>query len=402
MTTHEEIRALLDRLEEAANSVLMERQVEIRCLINALLARLHIAIIGPPGAGKSFMVDTVVGLIGGFGPEDYFSSQLGRRSEPDDLFGSYTLESVRAGRYRRDTTRKLPNARVAVIKEFWRAPDAATDDLKSILQERIFYNGGDAQPCELCTLVIDSNEMPESGHALADRFTFWLITRPIMGVGNVKTMLAGATERLHAVGTTNRPVVSPVIAWSAILQAQEAVAAVKIPEGIHTALANLRSRLATAGIFPSDRRLVSCLSVMQAQAYRAGRLEVVSEDMDLLAHVLWTKPAELPKVQRLVYTVSNPYDLRALDLGDDVAKCAREYEALLLVTDVPTRKRGLMSLHVRISGDRRTGRLGIGNHLKTLKEEAEANGKPVTLYPALAAQTKALGMQLLETLKALE
>jgi MoxR-like ATPase len=202
VTDHDEVRTSLARLEEAAKSEVLERDIEIRCLIASLLARLHMAVVGPPGSGKSFMVDTVAALIDGFGTEDYFRSQVGRRTEPDDLLGSYTLESLRAGRRRRDTTRKLPNAKVAVISEFWRAPDAATDDLRSIMQEHVFYNGGDAQPAPLCTLVVESNEMPESAHALADRFTFWLVVGHLVSHANRKAMLARAAERLHAVGNT--------------------------------------------------------------------------------------------------------------------------------------------------------------------------------------------------------
>jgi MoxR-like ATPase len=358
-------------------------------------------VLGPPGTGKSFMVDTVVAMIDGFGPGDYFRSQVGRRSDPADLLGVHTLAALNEGRFERNTTNMLPEASVAVIGEFWRAPDSATDDLRSILNEGVFYNGR-PQQVPLCTLVVDSNEMPEAGHALADRFTFWLMVKPIMGLGNVKTMLAGATQRLHAVGTTNRPVVEKVIGWKDILKAQGAVAAVAIPDSIHTALAELRAQLAGAGIYPSDRRLVSCLGVMQAQAYRAGRSEVSTEDMALLAHVLWTKPADLPKVQRLVYTISSPFDLRAMDLSSRVEAMATRYTDVLAIADVVTRKQRLLALHVEISGDKHSGRKGLGHDLTALREEATAAGKPLALYPALAAQAKSLGRSLLTSLEALE
>jgi hypothetical protein len=181
------------------------------------------------------------------------------------------------------------------------------------------------------------------------------------------------------------------------------VSAVKIPADIHVALADLWSALAREGIYPSDRRLNSCLSAMQAEAYRAGREEVSVDDMTLLPYVLrWAKPDQLPKLQRLVYAVSSPYDLRALDLSDKIDKMSQEYEQLLTVADVPNRKRGMIGLHVKVSGDRKTGRTGIGHDLKKLRESAAADGRQVALYAPLAARAKALGQRILDTLESME
>lgn len=397
------ILAGLDALEKSTNAEVLERDTEIRCLVAALIGQMNMAIVGPPGAGKSYMVDTLAALIDGFGTEDYFRSQVGRRTEPDDLLGSYTLESLRAGRRRRDTTRKLPNAKVAAISEFWRAPDAATDDLRSILQEHVFYNGGDPQPTHLSTLVVESNEMPEASHALADRFTFWVVVKHLVSHSNRKIMLARAAERLAAVGNTYQPVVEPVIAWTDIERAQREVSGIAIPEAIRDALAELWASLAAAGIYPSDRRLNSCLGVMQAEAYRAGRDEVTTADMALLPHVLrWAKPDQLPKLQRLVYAVCSPFDLQALTLSDRIDKLTSDYQDALAVPDVPTRKRRLIGVHMDVAGDRRTSRKGVTQDLVALRDSAAAGGHQLMLYPALAERARGLARQLTAALEALE
>lgn len=393
----------LDALEKSAGAEVLERDIEIRCFIDALLGRLNMAVVGPPGSGKSYMVDVMAALIDGFGPEDYFRSQVGRRTEPDDLLGSYTLESLRAGRRRRDTTRKLPNARLAAISEFWRAPDSATDDLRSILQEHVFYNGGDAQPTQLCTLVVESNEMPEASHALADRFTFWLVVRHLVSPANRKIMLARAAERLAAVGNTYQPVVAPVIAWADIEAAQREVAAITVGEQVRDALGDLWTGLHREAIYPSDRRLNACLGVMQAEAYRAGRDEVTTDDMALLPHVLrWAKPDQMPKLQRLVYAISSPHDLLALDLSDRIDKLAGDYKRALAEPDVSARKRRLIATHMDVAGDRRTGRNGVTQDLVALRDTAESEGRQLSLYPALASRARGLARQLAATLEAIE
>lgn len=392
--------ALVD-LRTAANVALLEREVEIDCLINALLSRSHICMLGTTGVGKTFLSDTFVALIRGIDGEEYFRSQLGRRSDPADILGPHSLPALNAGRWERDTTRKLARAKLAIIGEFWKAPDSARDDLLSILNEGIFYNGGIAEECPLSTLIVDSNEMPEPGHPLADRFTFWVITPPIAGRGNVLAMLQGAAERLRTVGTTTHPFVTPVIGWPEIRIAQHEVTQVKIPDEVLTALVDLRFKLNEAGIFPSERRLVSCLGVLQAEAYRAGRSEAGAEDMTLLAHVLWTKPTELVTVQRQIFAVSSPLDLKLLELSDAIEALDAEYSRALAISDAPTRKRRLIQLQIQLVGDvdPDTGALKKRGYAHDLVDTRDAaGGRTLALYAPLAARMRGLGDRLFDSM----
>lgn len=385
------IRARLAELEATANLVVLERQVEIACLINALLSRTHVSIVGTKGIAKTFLTDTLVGLIGGLGPEDYFKAQLGRRSDPADLLGPYTPAALREGRFSRHTAHKLPRARIAHVAEFWKAPDSARDDLLTILNEGWFFNGQAPEDCPLTTMIADSNEMPEGDHPLADRFTFWLVSTPIKGKGNVETMLRGAVDRLHATGTTRRPHVTPMITWAEIEQAQREVAAMPVSDEAITALQTLWSQLADAGINPSPRRLVACLPVMQANAWRSGSGVTSTDDMGILAHVLWTKPSQLPTVQRHIYEVASPLDIEALDLSVLVEELRSSYDALANTPDRDTRKSLALPLH-----DRATA---VGEALLDIKARADAAGRRLDLFVPLSNELADLGRKLLGVMR---
>lgn len=378
----------LQAVKDAANAAVYERGVEIDCLVNALISRSHVSVIGVPGVAKTFLADTLVGLIGGLGPHDYFKTQLGPRSDPADLLGPHSPLALRQGLFSRNTAHKLPRARIAHVSEFWRAPDSARDDLLSIMNEGLFYNGEDPEDCPLAVLVADSNTMPEAGHALADRFTFWLVTTPLQGRGNVEAMLRGAVDRLATIGTTRRPSIeAPIITWDEIEQAQAEVARIPITAEALAALVDLRAKLAAEGIMPSDRRLVACLPVMQAEAYLAGAAEAGVAHMKRLSNVLWTKPEHKPKVLRLIYAVSSPRDLQVLDLGESVKELLLTYSQIASTADDTTRKARALELHTRVTA--------VGNQLLDINDAAVAEGAPVDLFTTLSATLGDLGRRLL-------
>lgn len=378
----------LKAVEASANAQVFERPIETACLINALVSRSHVSVIGVPGVAKTFLADAIVGLIGELGPHDYFKTQLGPRSDPADLLGPHSPLALREGRFSRNTAHKLPRARIAHISEFWRAPDSARDDLLSIMNEGLFYNGEDPEDCPLSLLIADSNTMPEAGHALADRFTFWLVTKPIQGRGNVEAMLRGAVDRLASIGTTRRPSISdPLITWAEIEQAQAEAARIPVSAAAINALAELRGSLISEGVMPSDRRLVACLPVMQAEAYLAGASVADLSHMKRLSNVLWTKPQDQPKVLRLIYGVSSPRDLQVLDLGDAVKDLVVSYGQIASLADVATRKRRALELHERVTA--------VGNDLLNIKDAAVADGQAIDLFPTLSATLGDLGRRLL-------
>src|SRR5205809_284535 len=67
--------------------ILIEREEEIDLALTALLSGEHVLLVGPPGCGKSLLLDSLLAWVGG----RKFSALLTRFSVPEELFGPVSL-----------------------------------------------------------------------------------------------------------------------------------------------------------------------------------------------------------------------------------------------------------------------------------------------------------------------
>ncbi|MEO6132917.1 MAG: AAA family ATPase, partial [Saprospiraceae bacterium] len=130
----------VDLLEAKAGEVLFERSNEIKCIINALLSRKHIVLLGPPGVAKSMLTRTMVNLIDGIEDGEYFEWALTKFTEPSEVVGPHSITQMTQDRYIRTTRRKLPEAKICFLDETFCGSSALLNVLLPILNERIFYN----------------------------------------------------------------------------------------------------------------------------------------------------------------------------------------------------------------------------------------------------------------------
>ena len=83
---------------------LIERSEEIDLLLTALIAGEHLLLVGPPGVGKSLLIDSLMRWTHG----SKFSCLLSKFSQPEELLGMYSLSELKADKFVRITTNKLP------------------------------------------------------------------------------------------------------------------------------------------------------------------------------------------------------------------------------------------------------------------------------------------------------
>jgi hypothetical protein len=101
--------------------------------------------------------------------------------------------------------------------------------------------------------------------------------------------------------------------------------ALPVDDAVDSILADLQETLATTGVDVSDRRLGQCLDVMRAHAWLCGDPEVGPEHVDVLEHVLWRRPEDIPAVQAAIGAV----DKGVLGhLRSATEEALREYYAL--------------------------------------------------------------------------
>jgi MoxR-like ATPase len=160
--------------------IFLGRDRVIRLILTATLAREPILFVGPPGTAKSMVVRAFCSALG-LGDHEYFEYTLTRFSEPSELMGPVDIAELREGRYRRRIDGMLPTAQVAFLDEIFKANSAILNVLLTLINERRYYQDGNAIPVPLRMLFGASNGIPDSAdlEALKDRFILKVETRPV-------------------------------------------------------------------------------------------------------------------------------------------------------------------------------------------------------------------------------
>jgi MoxR-like ATPase len=290
-------------------AALIERDAEIDLALTALLAQEHLLLVGPPGCGKSLLLDALLGWLEG---GQRFTLLFTKFTVPEETFGPLSLAALKADRYRRITDGKLPEAHLAFLDEIFKASSAILNTLLRILNERTFDAGdGPAKvPLRLC--VAASNEWPssqEGGQELAavfDRLLFRKAVRPI----------ASAAGRQRLLWTRDhKPTLSTTITPGEINQAHQEAMELPWTTEAKEALETILRDLAKEGIQPGDRRQHKAVAAAQAYAYLNGVSSVAPEHLEVLQHVLWVDPTEQPlKAAQVIAKVANPVGMKISSL----------------------------------------------------------------------------------------
>lgn len=282
---------------------LIERDTEAELALTALVAQEHCLFVGPPGTAKSMLADSIVRWLDG----SKFQVLLTKFTTPEEVFGPVSLAGLKADRYRRITSGRLPEAQVAFVDEIFKASSAILNTLLTVLNERRFDNDGERVACPLLLCVAASNEWPGSNGdgkelgALFDRFALRKSVRPIATDRGTQALLWGTLDdRLSAT-------ISP----EEIAQAHAQAKALPWSDEAKEALVAILHDAKAEGIVPGDRRTRKAVAIAQAAAWLAGHSEVAKEDLEILAHVLWDDPQEQPaKLAQIVGKIANPAGMK--------------------------------------------------------------------------------------------
>ena len=117
---------------------LIERDEAIRAALCALIAGQNMVLIGPPGTAKSYLVFLLSQSLG----ITRFLQLMTRFNVPEELLGSISVQGLKQDNYRRITTNRMPEAQIVVLDEPFKASSAILNVMLSIINERVFDNGG--------------------------------------------------------------------------------------------------------------------------------------------------------------------------------------------------------------------------------------------------------------------
>ena len=320
------LAARIERLQRQLATGLVERETESRLLLLATVCGEHLLLLGPPGTAKSALARRLSSVCEG----GYFERLLTRFTVPEELYGPLSLAALANDEYTRQIDGYLPSASIAFLDEIFKANSASLNSLLTILNERLFDQGGGRIHTPLLCIVAASNELPEGDEldALYDRF---LIRRTVAQVSSfgLRALLSGTG------GPDDVPADSGELRLSAPeLQAiREGASGVAVPDEVNELLAEARamlqqqSGLGMEAVYVSDRRMLRAVKMLQTAAFCAGRTEVSLLDCHLLEHVLWSRPDACgPLREWLVSRIARNtrVQLEAQRLDEDVDGAFRE------------------------------------------------------------------------------
>ena len=303
------------------SAALIEREEEIDLVLTALVAGEHVLLVGPPGCGKSLLLDSVLAWTGG----TKFSILLTKFTVPEECFGPVSLAALKADKYVRVTTGKLPEADYAYLDEVFKASSAILNTLLRILNERT-YDAGDGVsrkvPLRLCLAASNEWPSPDTGKelaALADRFLLRKAVAPIRSQGGRRRLL---WARDHA------PALSTTVSPGEVEQARRRAQALPWSGEAKEALEAVVTELGREGVRPGDRRQFKTVGVVRAFAWLCGADEVLPEHLEVAQHCLWDDPLEQPQTAaQVIARVANPVGMR-------VTQLLLEAEQVLAAADV--------------------------------------------------------------------
>jgi MoxR-like ATPase len=293
------IRGRINGLRRSLAEFFVAKQEEIDLLALCAAAQEPLLFVGPPGTGKSDLVIKFIQAIA-LGEDEYFEYMLTKFTEPSEILGPIDLELLKQGRFVRRTRGKLPQAKVAFLDEIFKSNSAILNTLLTIVNERKFYQDGEATPVPLKVLFAATNEIPEQSEldALADRFVLKMETQPVKNAYFTELVDAGMmNETFKATGqkpwARNAVSLTDFDKFKTFMDLTFAAAGGGkgdrerwFPAPVFAELRRLVRTLEQEDkVLISDRKLVKIYKLLRVRAFLFHGGAVAAPDLVLLSHI---------------------------------------------------------------------------------------------------------------------
>lgn len=312
-----------NEIRKSLESQLLERNDAIHALFVAVLSNQNMVILGPPGTGKSFLIQKFLDhfVVNGKNEEPLkkFELLVTKTTTVDEVLGPISLKGLENDKYYRVTTDRLPEAHLANLEELFKGSSSILNGLLTILQERVFYNNGKKKQIPLMSLIASSNEIPSDDdglEALYDRFTIKVITNPIQERSNLLKLLS-----LESVKNVAK------ITLEDITKSREVIKTIPFGVGVKESFVDLISHIRDLGIYSSDRTLKAAMAALQAEAFLNGHEQVEESDFDCLRFVLWSDPKDVKRVSKKIIETVDPMIGRIIEAYENALSVVEKVQS---------------------------------------------------------------------------
>lgn len=283
---------ITERIKELTKKIsyqVYEKDEIFRLSMLALLAEESIFLLGKPGIAKSLISRRMKFAIKGGTNFEYLMSKF---STPEEIYGPIDLKYLKEGKYIRVIEGYLPASNIGFLDEIWKAGPSIQNTLLTIINEKIFRNGGKDINVPLKLLISASNELPAEGEgleALFDRFIIRYIAEPLKDENNFELLLDGESSLDVEVDPKLQIGIDELAKWKKELKK------VRIARSTLDFIHYFRKKVAreTNGeAYISDRKWKKISGLMKTSAFYNGRLETDIADIFVIPYCIWDNEEE--------------------------------------------------------------------------------------------------------------
>jgi len=285
----EKSRTKILKIQKTLNSLVIGRETSVKLVLLSMIAKENMAIIGPPGTAKSYLIRNLAKLL----KASIAMYQFHRHTRDVEVLGPFDVKKfVEEGELIRKLS-KLFKADIAYLDEAFKASSAILNALLSALQEHVIYDPltGSELPVQTKFFIVTSNEVPqeEELQALYDRFP----VRDFVHYLDDDSLILRALEARWL----NNHSTTPVATWEDI-ETLSSYAQKIIQSSIkglgkfimlyHTSTISFVKSLRTRGILVSDRTIIEKLPKLIAAncaLYGLTMDNITNAVIDFLPHL---------------------------------------------------------------------------------------------------------------------
>lgn len=313
--------ANLGRVRDCLNSRWLEREQEVAIMLTSAVAGRHAFFRGPPGTGKTEMLQDFATMVGG----TVFDTVLGMNTLRDEIEGPIDVPYLQStGKQRRNRAGTITDCDFAVLDEVWKANSGLLNQMLRLMSQGDYFEEGRVHKAKTRCVFGASNEGPQGGmlEALHSRF---MLRGEVGYVSNPdsRRMLLGFDE-------WDRPDIPKDLSGCLSLGDLDKIRkqALKIPTcprfeaKWEQAIKELRECKVTrkrTGIVIDDRRAKALMEIARVWAFLQGDDAVTEPMVLILQYTAWDGLKEKPLVEQLVRRVLNDSDVnRAIGRGEAI------------------------------------------------------------------------------------